>query len=157
MTTKKNKLSTAPAFKYGINMLFTVEQANGFDKANRNTYWKYTTEKEVKALLDLVCLEFKPAEYDSTLDESWQKMTLHMVFDVNKSLARKCCLVDSGHLIDMMETKVYSSTVKSISVQLLHVISHKAVLEQFCGDIGNDFPNDDTKDKMYICKAGTEF
>ena len=42
-----------------------------------------------------------------------------------------------GHLVDILDM----STVKSISVQVLHVISHKAGLEQLvvCGYIGIAF------------------
>ena len=76
-----------------------------------------------------------------TLVEFWQITTLHMLFDVNQSLQRKFCLVAGGHLVDMLDIQFYLSTVKSISVQLLHVISHKDNLEQLCGDIGNAFPN----------------
>ena len=80
-----------------------------------------------------------------------------MVFDMKQSLQRKCRLVARGHLVDMMDIQVYSSTVKLISVQLLHVISHKSNLEQPYGDIGNMFPNAYTKEKVYIPKAGVEF
>jgi len=116
-------------------------------------------EKEVKALMDLDCFEVKPAGHSSTLDhDTWQKTTLHMVFDVKQSLDRKCHLVAGGHLVDMMDIQVYSLTVKSIgSIQLLHVISHKAGLEHLCGDIGNGFPNAYTHEKVYIQKAGPEF
>ena len=59
--------------------------------------------------------------------------------------------------MDMLDIQVYSSTVKSISIQLLHVISHKDNLEQLCGDIGNAFPNAYTNEKVYIPRAGLEF
>ena len=52
---------------------------------------------------------------------------------------------------------VYSSTVKSISVQLLYVIAYKASSRQICGDIGNVFPNAYTNEKVYISAAGPEF
>ena len=80
-----------------------------------------------------------------------------MVFDVKQDLTRKGRLVAGGHLLDLFDIQVYSSTVKSISVQLLHVISHKAGLRQLCGNIGNAFPNADTKEKAFVRKAGKEF
>ena len=80
-----------------------------------------------------------------------------MVYDVKQDLTRKARLVAGGHLVDMMDIQVYSSTVNSISVQLLHVISHKDNLTQLCGDIGNAFPNAYTKEKVFIPKAGIEF
>ena len=156
-TKKKKKFSTATTFKYGIEVPRTVSDAIRIDKTNGNTYWQDAMDKEVEALLELDCFEFKPAAHHEKLDDTWQRTTLHMVFDVKQSLARKARLVAGGHLIDMLDIQVYSSTVKSISVQLLHVISHKAGLEQLCGDIGNAFPNAYTNEKVYIRKAGPEF
>jgi hypothetical protein len=56
----------------------------------------------------------------------------------------------------MDDTPTYSSTVKSISVQLLHVIAHKANLKQLCGDIGNAYVNATTNEKVFA-RAGPEF
>jgi hypothetical protein len=55
-----------------------------------------------------------------------------------------------------MDHSVYSSTVKGISVKLLHVISHKAKLEQLCGDVSLAFVNAYTLEKVYVI-AGPEF
>ena len=37
------------------------------------------------------------------------------------------------------------------------MISHKAVLEQLCGDIGDAFPNAYTNEKVYVRFAGVKF
>ena len=79
-----------------------------------------------------------------------------MVFDVNHDLRRKACLVDGGHLVDVIDTPFYSSIVKIISIQLINVISHKAGLQQLCGHIGNEFPNAFTDEKVFVI-AGPEF
>ena len=113
-------------------------------------------EREIEALISMECLEFKDPE--TKLDMSiWQKTTLHMVFDVRQDLARKGPLVVGDHLLDLFDIQVYSSTVKAISVQLLHVILHKAGLCQLCGDSGNAFPNAYTNEKVFVKKAGKEF
>ena len=112
---------------------------------------------EIKALLDLDYFEFFSAGNHTTLGDGWQRTTHHMVFDMKQSLKRKCRLVAGGHLVYMIDIQVYLSTVKSIRVQLLHTISHKANLKQICGDIGNAFPNAYTKEKVYIPKDGVEF
>ena len=81
-----------------------------------------------------------------------------MIFDVKAdTLRRKARLVAGGHLLEALGVDVYSSTVKSISVKLLHVIAHSAKLDALCGDIGNAFPNAYTNEKVYVPKAGTEF
>ena len=65
-------------------------------------------------------------------------------------------MVAGGHLIDILDNSVYSSTVKAISVHLLHVIAHRHKLQQLCGDVGNAFVNAFTKEKVYAI-AGPEF
>ena len=156
--SKKKKFSKAPVFKYGIEVPKNSEHVKRIDAANNNTFcWQDAYVKEVKALLDLDCFEFHPAEYHEGLGSEWQRTSPHMIFDVKQDLTRKCRLVAGGHLVDMLDIQVYLSVFKSISVQLLHIISHKANLEQLCGDIGNAFPNAYTKEKVYIPKAGIEF
>ena len=59
--------------------------------------------------------------------------------------------------MDVTDVQVYSSTVKSISIQLLHAISHRVGLKQLCGDIGNAFPNVYTEEKVFVIKVGPEF
>ena len=51
---------------------------------------------------------------------------------------------------------MYSSTVKSISVRLLLVISHKEKYDILCGDIGNVFPTIYTNERVYAI-TGKEF
>ena len=79
-----------------------------------------------------------------------------MVFDVKQDLRRKARLVAGGHLIDLIETPTYSSTVNSISVQLLHLIAHQHNLKQLCGDVGNAYVNAYTNEKVFAI-AGPEF
>ena len=79
-----------------------------------------------------------------------------MVFDVKQDGRRKSRLIAGGHLIDVVDHNLYSSTVKGLSVRLLHVIAHKQKLEQLQGDIGNAYVNAYTKEKVYT-KAGQTF
>ena len=64
--------------------------------------------------------------------------------------------MSSSNMGDVTDVQVYFFTVKSISVQLLHVNSHKAGLKELCGDIGNAFPNTYTEEKVFVIKAGPE-
>ena len=152
---KKKPAQHRRQFKYGIEIPRNVEHALKLDEANGNTFWFDSIRKEVDDVIALDCFEFKEAGYNPGGD--WQRATLHIVFDVKHDLRRKSRLVAGGHLVDLIDTPVYSSTVKSISVQLLHVIAHKAGLQQLCGDIGNAFPNAYTNEKVYVPRAGKEF
>jgi hypothetical protein len=55
-----------------------------------------------------------------------------------------------------VENNIYSSTVKGISVRMLHVIAHQQKLEILCGDIGNAYVNAYTNE-LIRSKAGPEF
>ena len=86
----------------------------------------------------------------------YQHARLEIVFDVKQDLRRKARLVVWGHLIDILDNSTYSSTVKSISVQMLFVIAHRTGMKCLFGDVGNAFINATTTEKMYtIC--GPEF
>eukprot|EP00957_Ditylum_brightwellii_P078616 5976852-Ditylum_brightwellii.AAC.2 len=128
---KRKKTKTKLQMKYGIKVPRNVKEAIQFDEENGNTFWQDRMKSEVGALMEMDYFAFKTEEESKT-----------------------CC---GGHLVDIMDTPVYSSTVKSISVQLLHVISHKASLEQLCGDIGNAFPNAFTNETLFVARAGPEF
>jgi len=53
-------------------------------------------------------------------------------------------------------TEVYSSTVKDISVEILHLIAHQNNFKVLCVDVSNAFANDDTCEKVYFI-VGREF
>ena len=151
---KKKRFDPGPRFHYGVQVPRTVEQALALDKANGNNLWKEAIDKEMTALRDLKCFEFRD-KGDIPGDE-YQKTRLMMIFDVKNDLRRKARLVAQGQLVDILDHVVYSSCVKAISVRLLCVIAHKNKLDIKCGDIGNAFVNAYTAEKIY-CIAGLEF
>ena len=152
---KKKKFSNKPVYKYGILVPRNADHAIEIDEANGNTEWQDSMKKEIDDLESLDCWEMKEAGFNP--GKGWQPTTLHMVFDVKHDLRRKSRLVAGGHLVNLIDTPYYSSTVKSISVQLLHVIAHKLNLKQLCGDIGNAFVNAYTNERVYVPEAGSEF
>eukprot|EP00957_Ditylum_brightwellii_P146402 11147223-Ditylum_brightwellii.AAC.1 len=79
-----------------------------------------------------------------------------MVFDVKQDLRSKARLVAGGHLVELLDNKAHSSTVKEISVKILHVKAHHNKMDAFCGDIDNAFANAYTTERMYAI-AGLEF
>jgi hypothetical protein len=79
-----------------------------------------------------------------------------MIFDVKQDLRSKARLVAGRHLVDCVDNNIYSSTVKGISIRMLHVIAHQQKLEILCGDIGNAYVNAYTNELVWS-KAGPEF
>ena len=70
-----------------------------------------------------------------------------MIMNVKQDLRHKCRLVAGGNLIDALDHDIYSTTVISISVKLLHLIAHKADLKILCSVIVNAYVNACTKKK----------
>jgi hypothetical protein len=151
---KKKKFTPGPSFKYGVEVPQSVRQALEFDKANGNTAWQDSIEAEMSQLVRLKCFDFEAPDFEPAPD--YQKTRLRLIFGVKQDLRRKSRLVAGGHLIDVLDHDVYSSTVKGISVKILHVIAHQQKLKQLCGDVTNAFVNAYTNEKVYAV-AGLEF
>ena len=151
---KKKYKPKGPQYKYGIRVPRNVDEAVKFDKDNGNTFWQDATRLEMSTLMDLECFEFKSKGYRP--GPGWQPTTLHIIYDVKQDLRHKARLVAGGHLVNILDHAVYASTVKNISVMLLHVIAHKTGLDQLCGDITNAFVTAYTNEKIY-CIARLEF
>jgi len=84
--SKKRKQSTMePIYKYGVEVPKNMAHARKLDAANNNNHWQDAAKREVKALMDLDCFEFHENGHHEKLDSSWQRTTLHMIFDVNKT------------------------------------------------------------------------
>jgi hypothetical protein len=157
-TNKKKKKvpKEVRQIKYGFQVPRSPKDALELDKINGNDKWKLAMKKEVDSLIRLECFEFKDKGYEKTLSKNWQWTKLFMVFDVKNDHQHKARLVAGGHLMEAIDVKTYSSTVKGISVRLLQVIAHKQKLELLCGDIGNAFVNAKTTEKVWAV-AGPEF
>eukprot|EP00957_Ditylum_brightwellii_P077745 5907708-Ditylum_brightwellii.AAC.1 len=94
---------------------------------------------EIGALNELGCFEFR--DEGNYPQGNYQGTTLHMVFDIKQDFCRKACLVAGGHLVELLNNEVYSSTVKGISAKLLHVIAYSNKMDAICRGIGNAFVN----------------
>eukprot|EP00957_Ditylum_brightwellii_P015114 1139773-Ditylum_brightwellii.AAC.1 len=125
----------------------SVKHAIELDKANGNTIWRDVMALEDDALQEMECFDFREA--GDRPAGNYQCTALHMVFDCKQDLRRKVRFVAGGHLIDLLDNKVYSSNVKGISVKSLHVIAHRVGLNALCGDIGNAYVNAYTAEKVY--------
>ena len=154
MNRKKKKFSMKPVYQYGIRVPRTVQEAVQLDKENGNTAWEEAIKKEISALVELECFDFKKAGFNP--GPNYQYAPLRMIFAVKQDLRRKARLVIGGHLVDVLDNNLYSSTVKGISVKILHVIAHQQQLKLLCGDVGNAFVNAHTNELVFT-KAGPEF
>jgi len=77
------------------------------------------------------CFSYHEMGYKSDRNEGYQWTHVHMIFDVKTDLRRKARLVAGGHLLELFDTEVYSSTVKGISAKLLQATTCDCASEQF--------------------------
>jgi len=74
-------------------------------------------------LCEMDCFSYHEKSYKPNRNEGYQWTRVQMIFDVKTDLRWEARLVDGGHLLELLDTEVYSSTVKGISVKLLNVIA----------------------------------
>ena len=60
---RRNFGSHVPQFKYGIEVPRNVKRALELDRENKNSYWADAIKKEVTALTDVDCFEFKDPDF----------------------------------------------------------------------------------------------
>ena len=99
--------------------------------------------------------EFHPPHFK--LPKDFQFAPLQMIFDVKQEdLRRKARLVAGGHVVESSMWESYASVVQQITIRILETIALSEGLSYVTGDIGNDFVQADTKEKIYTI-AGKEF
>ena len=88
--------------------------------------------------------------------KGYQIAPLGMILNVRVDLRRKTRLVIGGHIVDSSGHEVYASTMKSVSAIILMKIVAANNLEVMTGDIGNDYLNSNTQERIYT-RAGVKF
>eukprot|EP00957_Ditylum_brightwellii_P168491 12825425-Ditylum_brightwellii.AAC.1 len=107
----KKKKANGPrkrVIKYGIEVLWNARHTIELDKKNGNIMWQDTMALEVGALNELECFDFR--DEGNYPKGNYQQTTLYMVFDIKQDLCKKARLVAGGHLVELLDNKVYSST-----------------------------------------------
>jgi hypothetical protein len=141
--------------KYGIHIPWSVREAFCLDEENGNMLWSDALSKEILALQKMNCFKVVDDEQHwHPARDGYQYAPLQMIFDVKPDGRRKARLVAGGHVVKC-DVNTYASTVKSLSVKLLHVIADANGLWTLCGDIGNAFVNSYTNERIYTW-AGPE-
>ena len=140
--------------KYGVRVPNNYKEAIRLDKENGNTLWAEATAKEMFSLKKLACFRVAPDGFRPKQD-GYQYAPLRLIFDVKSSLKQKARLVCGGHVLKT-DLNTYASTVKTLSIRLIHLIAAANELEVLCGDVSCAFVNAFTNEKVWT-RAGPEF
>ena len=101
---------------------------------------------------------FKEYDGDPKNLIGYQKMTLHMIFDIKMSenFRRKARLVADGHKTNTPSTMTYRSVNSNDSIRICLLIAALNDLDVLSVDIPNAYLTTPNKEKVY-CIAGPEF
>ena len=153
---KLRSFNTSPKYKYGFEVPRTYDQAIRIDEKNGNTLWG-----------DAVILELKQIdEYDTFIDKGhhtkinspseYNKIRVHLIFDVKHDGRHKARLVADGHLTDVPLESVYSGVVSLRGYRIVLFLAERNQLELWSTAIGNAYLEAFTSEKVFII-AGPEF
>ena len=134
-------------FKHGLEVPRNWKDVMRIDYAAGNTRWQQAVEKEVGALIQHNCFDFKTPDFKPSTD--YQYCRLHLVYDAKADLTYKARLVCNGKQVDPRGLSTRATVVKTISVRLLDLIANVQYLKVLCCDIDNVCIHANTKENIY--------
>jgi hypothetical protein len=142
---KLHSYNSAKQYKYGFE-----EDAVHIDRQNGNT--KYGVKLESDSVHGYNVFIDK----GSTVPAGYQKICVHLVFDVKHDGRHKARLVADGHLTNVPLESVYSGIVSLRGIHILVFLAELNKLEHWATDIGNAYLEATTSKKVYIV-GGSKF
>ncbi len=108
-------------FKHGLEVPRNWKDIIRLDSATGNTRWQQAVEKEVGALIQHNCFDFKTPDFKPSTD--YQYCRLHLVYDVKAGLTYNARLVCNGKQVDPRGLSTRVTVMKTISIILLDLIA----------------------------------
>ena len=149
----KAKVSNLPRYHFGVEIPRDPTHAALLDKANGNTLWKESTDKELKSINDHKVFRQVSPEDDMS---QYKRIPYRIIFDCKHDGRRKARLVAGGHVTAPPTEDVYSGVVGMDTVRLAFSVGAMQGLDVCATDIATAFLYGKTKEKVYIV-AGHEF
>jgi hypothetical protein len=132
--------------KYGVRLPKTIKEAMAIDRETGTDHWGKAIAKEMKNVM--VTFEFD--EKDKT-PVGYQRVTVHMVFDVKITLQRKARLVADGHKVpEVRRESTYSSVPSRDSIRMFFLLAALNDLDVLSADIQNAYLTAPIKEKYYV-------
>jgi len=160
---KLKQVRRTPIYKYGYRVPRSHQEAIEIDTLNGNTKWQDAEKleldmvlKEYKTFIDLGKAQFDTKGKVINGPKGYQKIRVHMVYDVKHDGRHKARLVADGHLTDIPLEAVYSGVVTLKSLRITIFLGELNGMPAWGGDIGNAYLEAITREKVFII-AGPEF
>lgn len=150
---KLKMIHSKPAYKFGVQVPRSHDEAMQLDQQNGNNLWAQAEAKELQQIDSYNT--FKDVGFGN-FPHDHKRIKVHMVYDVKPDLRRKARLVADGHLTGTPIDSVYSSVVSIKGLKYVLFIGELNNLECWSTDVGNAYLEAFTQEKIYII-AGPEF
>jgi hypothetical protein len=141
-------------YKFGVRLPRNVKEAHMLDAMNGDTLWAEAIQREMGQIKD-----FKTCHsigLDAKTPQGYQRIPVHLVFDVKEDLKRKARMVAGGHMTKPLKESVYSGVASLRSLRIVTFLSELNALPIMQGDIGNAYLTSDTSERVCF-RAGPEF
>jgi Reverse transcriptase (RNA-dependent DNA polymerase) len=126
------------------------------DKRNRNTLWGDAKVLELTQIDDYVTFIDKGHHTKVKSPIGYNKIRVHLTYDVKHDCRHKARLVADGHLTDIPLESVYSGVVSLRGFRIVLFLDKLNHLKLWSTDIGNAYLEASTSEKVYII-ADPEF
>ena len=146
---KDQRAPNNSGIKYGIIFPRNAKEAVQFDKENGNLLWQNELLKKLENRMSMKAFEELPSSLRNAGTKGFQFAPLRTIFDVKVDLRRKSRLVIGGHDVDYSGHHFYASTMESVSARILMTIAAATHLYVVMGNIGIDYLNVNTGEKIY--------
>jgi hypothetical protein len=141
-------------YKFGVRIPRNVKEAHMIDAQNGDKLWAEAIQREMDQIK-----EFKTCHsigLDAKVPNGYQRIPVHLVFDVKENLKRKARLVAGGHMTKPLKESVYSGVASLRSLRIVTFLAELNGLPTMAGDIGNAYLTSDTQERVCF-RAGPEF
>jgi Reverse transcriptase (RNA-dependent DNA polymerase) len=152
---KLRSSNPTPHYKYRFGVPRSYEQALRLDKWNGNTLWADVATLELTKIDDYDTFINKDHHTKVKAPDGYNKIRVHLIFDVKRDGRHKVRLVADGHLTDIPLESVYSGLVSLREFRTVLFLAALDHLEIWSIDIGNAYLEAYTSEKVYII-AGPE-
>ena len=154
LTVARRKARSAPVYKFGHKVPRNTRQAYEFDKINGNTLWADAIADEMGKMRKFGT--FRPLDPGERLPSTYQRVPMHMCFDVKWDGRHKARLVAGGNHTTPDYQYDFNGTVSSESVRIGMFLAALNNLNVMVGDVSNAYLYAKTKEQVYTI-AGREF
>ena len=148
---------TAPIYKYGIQVPRNQKEAYDIDARNQDTRWHDAMDLELNQINDFDTFKDRGMGGEAQLlEQGYQKIRLHWVYDAKHDLRLKARLVANGAMTSSKIDGTYSSVVSLRSLRICLTLAELNGLRTMVGDISNAYLTAKTSELVYFI-AGPEF